>query len=86
MGARNRVRIGLSYQPARLHRLAELTPWNRFLGSLNFKNSGSVFPQDERDTLTSGLGDSELIDSRLDSLSQQIVEKLIDKISSKGEY
>lgn len=40
--------------------------------------------QDERDTLTSGLGDSELIDSRLDSLSQQIVEKLIDKISSKG--
>jgi hypothetical protein len=45
-----------------------------------------LFPQDERDTLTSGLGDSELIDSRLDSLSQQIVEKLIDKISSKGEY
>jgi hypothetical protein len=34
MGARNRVRIGLSYRPARLHRLAELMPWNRFLASL----------------------------------------------------
>jgi hypothetical protein len=33
-GARNRVGIGLSYRPARLHRLAELIPWNRFLGSL----------------------------------------------------
>jgi hypothetical protein len=26
---------GLSYQPVRLHRLAELIPWNRFLVSLN---------------------------------------------------
>jgi hypothetical protein len=34
IGARNRVGIGLSYRPARLHRLAELIPWNRFLGSL----------------------------------------------------
>jgi hypothetical protein len=34
MGARNRVGIGLSYRPDRLHRLAELIPWNRFLGSL----------------------------------------------------
>ncbi len=34
MGARNRVGIGLSYQPARLHRLAESIPWNRFLGSI----------------------------------------------------
>ncbi len=32
LGARNRVGIRLSYRPARLHRLAELTPWNRFLG------------------------------------------------------
>jgi hypothetical protein len=31
MGARNRVGIGLSYRP---DRLAELIPWNRFLGSL----------------------------------------------------
>jgi hypothetical protein len=31
---RNRVRIGFSYWPARLHMLAELVPWNRFLGSL----------------------------------------------------
>jgi hypothetical protein len=34
MGARNQVGIGLSYRPARLHSLAELVPWNRFLGSL----------------------------------------------------
>jgi hypothetical protein len=31
MGARNRVGIGLLYLPARLHRLAESIPWNRFL-------------------------------------------------------
>ncbi len=31
-GARNRVRIGLSYQPARLHWIAESIPWNLFLG------------------------------------------------------
>jgi hypothetical protein len=33
MEARNRGGIGLSYRPARLHSLAELVPWNRFLGS-----------------------------------------------------
>ncbi len=35
MGARNRVGIGLSYRPARLHRLVEFIPWNWFLGSMN---------------------------------------------------
>ncbi len=34
MGARNRVGTGLSYWPTRLHSLAELVPWNRFLGFL----------------------------------------------------
>jgi hypothetical protein len=34
MGARNRVGIGLSYRPARLHRLAESILWTRFMGSL----------------------------------------------------
>jgi hypothetical protein len=34
MGARHLVGIGLSYRPARLHRLAEIIPWNRFLGSI----------------------------------------------------
>ncbi len=36
MEARNRVGIGLSLscRPARLHRLAESIPWNRFLGFL----------------------------------------------------
>jgi hypothetical protein len=37
IGARNRVVIGLSYRLARQHRLAELIPWNRFLGSLKVK-------------------------------------------------
>jgi hypothetical protein len=27
MGARNRVGIGLSYRPARIHRLVETNPW-----------------------------------------------------------
>ena len=38
--ARNRVGIGLWYRPARLHRLAQLVPWNRFLGSLKVKKFG----------------------------------------------
>jgi hypothetical protein len=41
MGARNRVGTELSYRPARQHSLAELVPWNRFLGSLKVKNPGS---------------------------------------------
>ncbi len=35
MGARNRVGIGLSHRPAKLHRLSEFIPWNWFLRSLN---------------------------------------------------
>jgi hypothetical protein len=35
MGARNRGGIGLSYRPARLHRLAEFIHGNRFLDSIN---------------------------------------------------
>jgi hypothetical protein len=42
VGARNRLGIGLSYRPSRLHRMVELIPWNLFLGSLKVKNSGSV--------------------------------------------
>jgi hypothetical protein len=34
MGSWNRVGIVLPYRPARLHSLAELVPWNRFLGFL----------------------------------------------------
>jgi hypothetical protein len=30
-------RIGLSYRPSKLHRLAESIPWNRFLGSRKVK-------------------------------------------------
>jgi hypothetical protein len=37
MGAKNRGGIGLSYRPARLHRLAEFIPWNLFLCSINVK-------------------------------------------------
>jgi hypothetical protein len=45
MGARHRVGIGLSYRPARLHRLAELMPWNRFLGSINVYKYGLSRPE-----------------------------------------
>ncbi len=38
MGARNRVGIGLSYQPARLQSLVELIHWNQFLGTLKLKS------------------------------------------------
>jgi hypothetical protein len=34
-GARHRVGMGLSYRPARLHRLVEFIPWNRCLDSIN---------------------------------------------------
>jgi hypothetical protein len=40
MMARNRVGIELSNRPvmqATVHRLAELLPWNRFMGSINVK-------------------------------------------------
>ncbi len=40
MGAGNRGGIGLSYRPARLHRLAEFIPWYRFLASINVKKYG----------------------------------------------
>jgi hypothetical protein len=40
VGARNRVGIGLSYRPAKLHKLAEFNPWNRFLAFIN--DSGSI--------------------------------------------
>jgi hypothetical protein len=39
-GARNRIGTGLSYRPPKLHRLADLIPWNRFLGSLKVKKFG----------------------------------------------
>jgi hypothetical protein len=45
MGARHRVGIGLSYRPARLHRLAEFIPWNRFLGSINVSKYGLLICQ-----------------------------------------
>ncbi len=35
MGARNLGGIGLSYWPARLHRLAEFIRWNQFRGPIN---------------------------------------------------
>jgi hypothetical protein len=41
MGARNQGGIGLSYRPARL---ADFIPWDRFLGFITFKNTGSQTP------------------------------------------
>jgi hypothetical protein len=37
MGARHWGGIGFSYRPARLHRLAEFTPWNPFRGPIHFQ-------------------------------------------------
>jgi hypothetical protein len=45
MWARNRKGIGLSYRPARLQRLAELTPWNRFLASIKVEKFGLSSPR-----------------------------------------
>ncbi len=41
MGAKNRGGIGLSYRPARLHRLAEFIHQNQFRGPKTFKNTSS---------------------------------------------
>jgi hypothetical protein len=58
---RNREGKGLSYRPARLHRMAEFIPWNRFLG-LTFKNTVSA---DKRCKGGRGVGDeSESVDMR----------------------
>ncbi len=43
-GARNRIVICLSYRPARLRSLAELVPWDRFLGSLKVWRSRFCSP------------------------------------------
>ncbi len=77
MGARNRVRIELSYRPARLHRQAELIPWNRFLGSLKVKNSGlySVVPKVDPDFVQQ--------DSDKVFCDQKLTEKRSVKNSSK---
>ncbi len=52
MEAMNWVGIRLSYRPARLHRLAESITWNRFLGSLKVKNTGSVFTHVNRSKIS----------------------------------
>ena len=41
VGARSQVGLGLLYRAARLHRLAEFIPGNRFLAPQTFKNTGS---------------------------------------------
>ncbi len=46
MGAGNRVEVGLSNRSARLHRLAELILWNRFLNSGSVCTSTSMVKQE----------------------------------------
>jgi hypothetical protein len=48
MGARNRGGIGLSYRPARLHRLAEFIPWNQCRGPINMLKYGLRLGEGER--------------------------------------
>ncbi len=45
MGARNRVGIGLSYRPARLHRLAEIYSLESILGLLKSKKIRALIGQ-----------------------------------------
>ncbi len=45
MRSRNRVGIGLSYRPDKLHSPAELVPLNRFLSSLKVQKFGSWLQQ-----------------------------------------
>jgi hypothetical protein len=52
VGARNRIGIGLSYQPARVHRLAKLILWNRFLGPLKVYKFG-LSPNDNKKAYSS---------------------------------
>ncbi len=51
MGARNQVGIGIPYRPARLHRLTESIPWNRFLGSLKYHLGFQILG-----TISAGIG------------------------------
>jgi hypothetical protein len=50
--------IGLSDPPARLRRLAEFIPWNRFLGSKTFKNTVSGKVSTGAVQVDTGHGDS----------------------------
>jgi hypothetical protein len=73
VGARNRAGIGLSYWPVRLHRLAGLIPWNRFLSSvkvykiglwiwiIDMKNDDHPMAMQEHCSLGSGLADFSLV-------------------------
>ncbi len=67
MGARNRVGIGLSYRPARPHRLADSIPWNRFPGSFKVKKYRLCRGNMERfcDSITQNKGITENKLSRL---------------------
>jgi hypothetical protein len=47
MGARNRVGIGLSYRPARLHRLAEFNLHKRFKIRASFSRQTRLYRLDE---------------------------------------
>jgi hypothetical protein len=52
MGVRNRVGIGLSYRPARLHRLAESTPWELIPGLLKSLKIRALFSRNNELELT----------------------------------
>ncbi len=56
MGARHRVGIGFLYRPARLHRLAEFIPWNRFRGPIHvqkYQLRGLLYPYPYHDEFRS---------------------------------
>ncbi len=55
MGDRNRVGIGLSYRPAGIHRLAELIPWNLFLGLKTWALCADHQTEDRQQPLCQGI-------------------------------
>ena len=87
MGARHRVGIGLSYRLARLHRLAEFIPWNRFLGSLNVYKYGLASPPArEMENISRGpiFGDFDTI--RTKASMQDIKVRAVKVITSPRNY
>jgi hypothetical protein len=77
MGTRNRVGIGLSYRPARLHRMAESIPWFRFMGSLD------VFPGIEPESLNVLPG----IDSQAGGIDPlESISGLLERLQIRAQY
>jgi hypothetical protein len=82
MGARNVVGIGLLYRPARVYWLAELVPWNRFLGSIKVKKLGSEFGLEKTMTKNEYIRTSTIKETK----KNQYIRPSTIKGTSKNEF